>query len=564
MYEKSYMHRDNVTHTAVSKKDFIITASKDGHVKFWKKKPEGIEFVKHFRAHLGPITGLSVSHDGSLLCTTSVDKMLKIFDITGFDMINMLPLPFTPSVCEWIFQRANGTSIVAVANADTPEIVLYSINPNMVNGIPEPLQTLTLHSHPVKLIKTNNVFEVVVSIDGAGIIEYWSAHDYSFPSNISFKYKTDTDLYEFAKKKTMPTSLEMSQDGRLMATMGQDRHVRLFHFLTGKLYRTYNESLSIFNEAQKEEDSLYKLDAIDFGRRMAVEKAIDAAKNPPPSNVVFDESGNFILYPTMIGIKLVNVVANKIIRVIGKVENTERFLAISLYQGRAVGSIDTGDVRHDAQYDPTLICAAWKKNRFYLFTRREPQEPNEEDLLNTGRDVFNERPPKDEQTIAAKPAGHPLGSTAVIHTTLGDIHISLFAKECPKTVENFTTHSKNGYYNGLIFHRVIKGFMIQTGDPLGDGTGGTSIWGTDFEDEFHPNLRHDRPFTVSMANAGPNTNGSQFFITTVPLPRLDGKHTVFGRVTKGSDVVLAIEKVRTDKNDKPFEDVKIISINVDK
>lgn len=103
-----------------------------------------------------------------------------------------------------------------------------------------------------------------------------------------------------------------------------------------------------------------------------------------------------------------------------------------------------------------------------------------------------------------------------MHTTMGDIHIKLFGKECPKTVENFCVHSKNGYYNGHIFHRCIKGFMVQTGDPTGTGTGGKSIWGHDFEDEFVSMLKHDRPYTLSMANAGPNTNGSQFFITVLP------------------------------------------------
>merc|ERR1711981_1051283 len=119
----------------------------------------------------------------------------------------------------------------------------------------------------------------------------------------------------------------------------------------------------------------------------------------------------------------------------------------------------------------------------------------------------------------------------------------LFFQECPKTIENFTVLSKKGYYDNTIFHRVIQGFMIQCGDPQGDGTGGESIWGGEFEDEFHRSLKHDRPFTLSMANAGPNTNGSQFFVTTVPCPWLDGKHTVFGRVVEGMDVVKKIEAV---------------------
>jgi len=110
---------------------------------------------------------------------------------------------------------------------------------------------------------------------------------------------------------------------------------------------------------------------------------------------------------------------------------------------------------------------------------------------------------------------------------------------------------------------IPQGFMLQTGDPLGDGTGGESIWGGEFEDEFVRDLRHDRPFTVSMANAGPNTNGSQFFITTVPTPWLDNKHTVFGRVVKGMDVCTLIENAKTDDSDKPFEDIRILSVDLE-
>jgi peptidylprolyl isomerase domain and WD repeat-containing protein 1 len=138
----------------------------------------------------------------------------------------------------------------------------------------------------------------------------------------------------------------------------------------------------------------------------------------------------------------------------------------------------------------------------------------------------------------------------------------LFGHECPRTIENFVGHAKSGYYDNVIFHRVIKGFMLQTGDPLGDGTGGESIWGGEFEDEINRNLKHDRPYTVSMANSGPDTNGSQFFITTVPCGWLDGKHTVFGRVTKGFDVCKTIEAVKVNKHDKPLDAMKIIGVDV--
>jgi len=300
---------------------------------------------------------------------------------------------------------------------------------------------------------------------------------------------------------------------------------------------------------------------MEFGRRMTVEKELDSlAGSIAPSNVVFDESGNFICYSTMLGIKLVNIVTNKVVQMIGKLETNLRFLSIALYQGKTMGSAATETLKINATYDPTLVCVGFKKSRFYLFTRRDPPPEGEE--VGTGRDVYNERPTAEDLALASKPISRRLAKSVVIYTSRGDIHIKLFGEECPKTVENFTVHCKNGYYNGIIFHRVIQNFMIQTGDPLADGTGGTSIWGTDFEDEFVRTLRHDRPFTVSMANAGPNTNGSQFFITTVPCPSLDNKHTVFGRVTKGMDVVKDIENVKTDKGDKPLEDVKIVSVTV--
>ena len=188
---------------------------------------------------------------------------------------------------------------------------------------------------------------------------------------------------------------------------------------------------------------------------------------------------------------------------------------------------------------------------------------------------------------------------AVMKTNMGTIKIRFFPEEAPKAVENFITHAKNGYYNGITFHRVIENFMIQGGDPLGNGRGGESIWGKPFEDEFSDKL-FNITGALAMANSGPNTNGSQFFInqggsksfagfsTSIDSskltneikalykenggnPHLDGKlsrnkrgHTVFGQVFEGMDVVNSIAGVETGANDKPLEDVVIESIQIEK
>ena len=182
------------------------------------------------------------------------------------------------------------------------------------------------------------------------------------------------------------------------------------------------------------------------------------------------------------------------------------------------------------------------------------------------------------------------GPKAILKTSYGDIEIQLFPEQAPMTVENFVRLAQKGYYDGTTFHRVISDFMIQGGDPQGDGTGGTSIWNHPFEDEFSRELFNLRG-ALSMANSGPNTNGSQFFIVqnkNMPkryikqmepagypkeiinaykqggTPWLDGRHTVFGQVISGRDIVDKIAKAKKNKLDKPLEDIKIDSIKINK
>lgn len=216
------------------------------------------------------------------------------------------------------------------------------------------------------------------------------------------------------------------------------------------------------------------------------------------------------------------------------------------------------------QTDPPPAAAETKRAE----APKAGTDPIKNEETKTGTDPIK----KPETKKAAKGKGNKK-MFALFDTTMGKIKVLLHADKVPKTVENFVglaegtkeftdnkgAKVKKPFYDGLIFHRVIPGFMIQGGDPLGTGTGGP---GYKFADEFHPELKHNKPGILSMANAGPNTNGSQFFITTDPTPWLDNRHTVFGEVVEGMDVVQAIAKTPKGANDRPVKEVKINSLKI--
>ncbi|BFG06042.1 peptidylprolyl isomerase domain and WD repeat-containing protein 1 [Drosophila madeirensis] len=562
-YERSYMHRDVISHLVCTKTDFVVTASLDGHIKFWKKGELGIEFVKHFRSHLVPIKSLSTNASGTLLCSAATDQTAKVFDVVNFDMINIIRLGYTPQCTEWISAPGDAVQGLAITDSESNFIHIYD---GQSGG--QVLHTLEkMHAAPVVAMCFNVAMETVISVDRKGILEYWQTpkYDYRFPQKlVNFDSKLDTSLFEFAKQKTQVTGLAASPDGKRFAAISTDRKVRVFQFNTGKMIRVFDEALSTYTQLQQ---TPHALPNMEFGRRMAAERDLEKTAQNTTLNILFDSTGNFLLYPTMLGIKVINVVTNRCVTILGKTDNI-RPLQVALFQGRVKRQkaaitleqeASENPALHNYFNDPTAFCTGYKKNRFYLYSRRLPS-----DLQDVDRDIFNEKPSK-EDIIAVPEATvvQRIYENVVLHTTKGDVHIKLFFKEVPKTIENFCVHAKNGYYNGHIFHRVIKGFMVQTGDPTGTGTGGKSIWGHDFKDEFVPSLKHDRPYTVSMANAGPNTNGSQFFITVLPTPWLDNKHTVFGRVYRGMEVVLNICNTKANpKTDKPYDDIKIISIHL--
>ena len=320
-----------------------------------------------------------------------------------------------------------------------------------------------LHKCPVILMAYNNAYDSVISADENGMIEYWRpSGNHEKPENI-FDYKSSTSLFEFKKAKSLPVSITISPTGEQFATFSfPDRKVRVFDFASGKLYRTYDESLATLTEMQQAGTALQKLEDLEFGRRLAVERDLENVAVQNKINIIFDETGYFILYGSMLGSKVINTLTNRVVKVFGK-DEPFRPLNLALYQGQpqrkgvvtvSMAASANPLLQEAEERDPMLISTGSGKIRFYIFT-------NDEEISKSERDVQNEKPRhlNARQQIEAKPAES--GTAAVLHTTYGDIHMRLFPEAAPKAVENFVTHSKNGYYNNTIFHRVIRKFMIQ-------------------------------------------------------------------------------------------------------
>ncbi|VEU38999.1 unnamed protein product [Pseudo-nitzschia multistriata] len=619
-YQVSFMHKATVTHVVSSARyGFVITACDEGIVKFWKRSSTVLdshgreanakknsyrkskddlhsatpclEFVKSFTAHIGPLAALCIDEsDDTIASIGRNDGMIKFYDVSTFDAKSMIKAKSDSSSfgrAATFMEDESKELLLAISHAADGNISIYSVANLQL------IQTLSLHSKPVTALAYNRQHKCCISGDMMGIIEIWDSTrgttgdqiaggPCSMQTNkLEYPSKIDTDLYKLAKKKTYPRCIVVSKN--YFVVYGADHKVRIFNLSTAKIEVKYDERLSVY---ASKNFANYGMDSIEFGKRAATEREIeDQDKRPallPSKMVGMDPSEQYLLVSTMIGIKIIDWKKNKLVKVIGKSDASQyRFLSFCLCLGgakmnqqmqlaRGTGNATAVGEKEAEVNNSIVVALAYQQRRFYVFSHVDPmleQQDGSADSANN-RDIWNEAPTAEDQLLVSETGRGGGGvqskivSKAILRTTKGDIHIKLF-QEVSKTLENFTEHARSGYYDGVLFHRVISSFMLQTGDPLGDGTGGESIWGGEFEDEFVRDLRHDRPFTVSMANAGPNTNGSQFFITTVATPWLDNKHTVFGRVTKGMDVCKLIENVHTDKNDKPIDDIRILSVDLE-
>lgn len=316
---------------------------------------------------LGPINDMVGNCNGLFMCTISMDKAAKIFDVVNFDMINMIKLKFTPHRAEWIHSPREPIFTIAISDKDSNQIHIFDSK-----STDAPLHVLErIHMKPVIVMKYNYIYETVLSADKSGILEYWGTAktDFKVPKCIKFDSKLDTDLFEFAKNKTYPTDLCFSPDGSKFATISVDRKVRVFKFLTGKLILVLDEALSRFTELQQNKQQLPNM---EFGRRMACERDLEKSELIHYTNILFDESGYFILYGTMLGVKMINIFTKRCVKILGKSENL-RPLKLALFQGhgrknRAAVTVEleaSDNPTLDAvKADPSLFCTAYKKNRY--------------------------------------------------------------------------------------------------------------------------------------------------------------------------------------------------------
>ncbi|KAJ9654949.1 Peptidyl-prolyl cis-trans isomerase cyp15 [Coniosporium apollinis] len=320
-----------------------------------------------------------------------------------------------------------------------------------------------------------------------------------------------------------------------------DRQVRVFDFASGKLHRTYDEFLATVTEMQQAGTALQRLEDVGFGQRLAVERELEHPAIRNRINVIFNKTGNFILYGSILGTKVINTVTNRAVKPEKKGLPTVEMAAN-----------DNPLLQEAEARDAMFVARGSGKVRFYMFI-------NEQEISKSERDIQNEKPRNINTHNQIEEKQAESATSTIIHTSYGDIYIRLFPDAAPKGGRELCYSFKERLLQHHLPSRSRK-FMIQIGDPLCDGTGGESIWGKEFEDEFSP-LKHDKPYTVSMANASPNTNGSQVFITTEKTPWLDNKHTIFGRAIQGLDVVHRIENMRVYK-EKPEEAIKIINISI--
>lgn len=292
------------------------------------------------------------------------------------DLLAVISLDYTPKCICWVHGRGASVPILAVSDEDSSKIRIYDGRGEKE----EPIHTIPLlHRRPVSVMTYNSTYDCVVSSDDGGMIEYWRpSSSFDKPGNV-WEMKSTTNLFEFKKAKSVPCSITLSPNGQQFATFSfPDRRVRVFDFATGKLHRTYDESIAALTEMQQAGTAIQKLDEMEFGRRIAVERDLENPTLRSRINVIFDETGHFILYGSLHGTKVVNTLTNRVVKVYGK-DETFRPLNLAMYQGQPdkkglvtveMAASENPLLQEAEARDAMLVSTGSGKVRFFMFTNQ--------------------------------------------------------------------------------------------------------------------------------------------------------------------------------------------------
>ncbi|RLV87986.1 Peptidyl-prolyl cis-trans isomerase cyp15 [Meyerozyma sp. JA9] len=491
----------------------VVGAFKNGTVKFWHKNKSQLDLIKSYVAHPGKaVKVVNLSSDGTRAVSIAEgDMVAKIYDLVTMDMIQSVNLGFVPRNICWYGDTTKRKLMVTTFSNGVPRVV--SLDPE--EDIQDEVKSM--HKSPINHLVFSTKFQCFISSDENGMVEVWDENG-SLPTSVGFQYKSQTDLFALKKAKSVASQLALSPNEEYFATISlPDSILRIFSMKSCKVLQEINWV-----------SPTLKFDSY----------------NP---TIVFGTDTPILAYTAARGIEFLDIESGVVLKTLGEQDQKEKNIVLDKFvwcsasdmSGLSAEILTSNNtlLNQKLEKNPVVVASATNTSRLFIFGQN-------------GSNSTGSRSP-------IKP--YP---SVTLHTTKGDIKLVLFQDKAPRAVENFLSLCRARYYNQVLFHRVIKGFMIQTGDPQGDGTGGDSSFGGDFDDEFHPELSHSQPYMVSMANAGPNTNRSQFFITTTSVPHLDNKHTVFGRVIEGKEVVHAIENVKTDRSDKPKTQITIVSTSI--
>lgn len=553
MYYRSYMHRSTIDFTvSIKKMNFFVTISDDGIIKFWHRIDDELEFVYEHKFD-SKIYSFTLSKDEEYLAFGTFSSKILLFKVKTFEIISVFSLKSTNPVCvTFIDIEQTLDPYIAYSYDDVGEINVF--NPLQDTEIEEvtlsdgrtkkliiPVNTYTIKSvFKDKLIDLgwSSDYKFIISVSEKGYIEFWTykqdisnikwtIQKFNYDSYFSTDYIKIINIECGNKRKVQ--SFDISDDSKYIAICCSDWKIRLYNMFDGKEVALFYDDLTMDIDNENEEY---------FKNRLILERNVRQLNSF--YSICF--STYFLFVPSIFGIKIYKLgnFSNPI-DILGKVEKGERYNTVTF-----LPPVDN--------FPPTLVCTAFEKNRFYLFNNSSPTSKRD---VNNEKNIEKIKIKKVKQRITTDKR---LPTLALLHTTKGTIKIRLYPKKCPLACENFVLLAKKGYYDGCKIFRVVRDFCIQMGDPTCTGNSGESIWGDNFEDEFDSELTFDKPYMVGMANMGPNTNGSQFFITTAVASHLNNKHTVFGEVVDGFNNIKNIEIVEVNNYSRPNIDILLQNI----